>query len=366
MHITKAYSTTPNPSLQILARKAPIDSYIRLQEKIWQLKWGNTIHVNNQQIHRQELERPVQFADIKHPASLKKLNFSRPDDADIQIFTDGSKTNSNVGSSYVVYRDNVETASGQFKLGAGCTAFQAEMYAIKMAIAWSDSNYTNTKVSIISDSQSSIALLNSQASHPISASIHDIINNSNNIYHVSWTRAHQGTLGNERADILAKTASEDDNLRICYNSPTIKTIKNMLWKDLLQQWQHDWNTLNHPITHKFIPNIELFLSNNWYKPCHRMSQFLTNHGRFQSYLARFIGAANSDCPLCGVDDSSDHYIFNCPMLDHERHFLRSSMEAHGYRWPNESHGILDNKDAYEALTRLISAYFYRTTVPGYK
>ncbi|XP_023235849.1 uncharacterized protein LOC111635190 [Centruroides sculpturatus] len=365
LHITRAYRTTPNSSLQVLARKMPIDKHISLQTKVWHLKWGSTIHTATQEINHHDLECAIHFSRSNHPAIPNKLNFFQPEHTDLTVYTDGSKCNNNVGSGFVAYLNNTEIASERYRLGADCTVFQAEMYAISMAVAWTASNYDSQTVTIITDSESSIAALKNHCDHPISTSIHSDINKSSNIYSIYWTRAHQGTLGNERADELAKSACEDNNLPIVYSKINIKTIKNIIRNDLLDLWQEDWDRQNHPITHQLIPNIKTFLAIPWYRPTQRTSQFLTNHGRFYSYLARFVNSPTFSCSLCDVEDGCLHYLLTCPMLELERHLLRTSMETHGYHWPENLHGIMNNSDTYAALLHLIDMYFKRTTVAAF-
>ncbi|XP_067135117.1 uncharacterized protein, partial [Centruroides vittatus] len=361
IHISRAYRTTSNTALHVLSKKAPIDKCISLQEKIWHLRWGYNIQSTGNTIYHQDLECAVHFAHTKHPSSPHNLNFLPSDFTDIEIFTDGSKNTTSVGSGYVAYHNNNEIASGQYRLGTDCTVLQAEMIAIQMAVAWADSNFTHRSIDIISDSASSIALLKKRSHHLISTIIHDTIDNSSNSYHILWTRAHQGTPGNERADALARTAGENGNLPITYNQLTIKTIKTILWKDLIISWQQDWDTYNHPTMHDFIPNIEHFLNSRWYRPGQRISQFLTNHGSFHSYLKRFINKPNPNCSICGVMDGSQHYIYDCPMLELERFQLKTTIEAHCGTWPIDCDKIFDNKDTYEAFMTLINNYFVRTT-----
>ncbi|XP_023216838.1 uncharacterized protein LOC111619360 [Centruroides sculpturatus] len=316
-------------------------------------------------INSSDFESSIDYALTRHPATPNLITFSQPEHANIEIYTDGSKADSKVGSGFIAFHNSNEIASGRYRLGKHCSVLQAELFAIKMAVTWSVTNYTNNTVAIISDSASSISLLQSATGHPISNEIKDIINNTNNCYFIYWTRAHQGTPGNERADALAKSAGDDTNLPISYTKLTSKTVKNLLWKDLIISWQQDWNDINHHTTYNFIPLIEPFILSRWYKPCHRASQFLSNHGRFNSYLTRFTNASNPNCSLCGVEDGSRHYFFDCPMLEPERLCLKLTIEAHGGIWPTDCTRIFDYEDTYDAFLTLITKYFVRTTVNAY-
>ncbi|XP_023220580.1 uncharacterized protein LOC111622436 [Centruroides sculpturatus] len=345
IYITRAYSTTPNLSLQILARKPPIDKYIMSSASLWHLKRGRNINMDDLIINSRDLESSIPLASSRHPALPITINFYQPNHADLEIYTDGSKADLNVG------------------LGAHFTILQAELFAISRAVAWSSANYSNSTVAIISDSLSSITLLQNHSHHPIAYDIQNNISASNNSYYIRWTRAHQGTLGNERADALAKSASSDHDLPVAYNKLSIHSIKLILKDHLLTSWQRDRNERRHPTTHRLIPAIRNFINSKWYCPNQRMSQFLTNHGGFHSYLARFHNTPNPNCSLCGVVDSSSHYLFECPALELERLHLKIVLEAHGKSWPNDCYEIFKHKDTYEAFNTLIVKYFKCSTVP---
>ncbi|XP_023235505.1 uncharacterized protein LOC111634903 [Centruroides sculpturatus] len=367
IQLTKAYSTTPNASLHILARKAPIDKTIILHHKTWQIKWGIDIAAGNTTICSDNLERNVNFKDSRHPATYYKIIFDTTDQADFHIFTDGSKNNTSVGCSFVVFSNGEEVTVGQYRLGGDCTVFQAELFAILMAASWADSNHNHKMINITTDSASALTILQSRNSHPLACSIQEIINNSSCLFHLNWTRAHQGVHGNERADILAKEASINLDLPIAYNKINIHSIKGILWNHLIRSWQEDWDNNNsHSITHNFIPNIKEFLTCSWYTPNHNISQFLTDHGRFHSYLARFRNASNQNCFICNTVDGSEHYILHCPMTERERLQLKIISDTHNDAWPPHNlNCLIKHKDSYNVLLDIVNSYFRNTPVPGF-
>ncbi|XP_067122868.1 uncharacterized protein [Centruroides vittatus] len=350
IQLTKAYSTTPNASLHILARKAPIDKVVTLHLKTWHIKWGRDIVTNIIIISSNDLERKVKYSDTRHPATRYKTHFGTNDLADVYIYTDGSKSDTSVGSGFVAYNSNgSEIAVGQYRLDANCTVFQAELFAISMATSWADNNHTHDKISITTDSASALAILQSSNFHPLANNIQETINNSTCHFYLNWTRAHQGHFGNERADALAKDASSNINLPTAYSKLNINSIKGILWKDLLRSWQDEWDTNHlHSITHSFIPNINDFLTYSWYVPGHRISQILTNHGRFHSYLARFKNTNNPNCPICATTDGSKHYILTCPMTERERLQHKILTETH------KPHLATTKSELFHQIQRLVS------------
>ena len=52
------------------------------------------------------------------------------------IYTDGSKTENHVGASMVAVKDSKEIQINIQRLSIMCTVFQAELYGIRMAVDW--------------------------------------------------------------------------------------------------------------------------------------------------------------------------------------------------------------------------------------
>ncbi|XP_067122866.1 uncharacterized protein [Centruroides vittatus] len=276
---------------------------VTLYYKVWQLKWGNRINYNNHNIEYEDFEANVDFAKSRHPATPNSITFDIPAATDLIIFTDGSRSDLGVGCGFVSYKDGQETAFRQFKLGEHCTTFQAELLAINRAIKWTDEQHRNKCINIITDSASAMTLLQGRSLHPLAVNTHEIANGSTNRYSINWTRAHQGTQGNERADAIAKQASTNSALPIEYSKISLKIVKNILWKEMGASWQSEWED-NNSTTNNFIPNLKDFHSYDSYSPNHNLTQFLTNHGRFFSYLDRFKNTTSPNCTICGISDGN--------------------------------------------------------------
>ncbi|GBN05746.1 hypothetical protein AVEN_21420-1 [Araneus ventricosus] len=122
------------------------------------------------------------------------------------IFTDDSRIEDKVSCAFVHFRDGIEVES---RLSYGATVFMAEVVAIKEAVEYMQKkDMRNARV--ISDSRYALLALNSPTEkRRILNSIKEIINGNIDLY---WVKAHQGIIGNEKADTLAKEATRHERI----------------------------------------------------------------------------------------------------------------------------------------------------------
>ncbi|GFV17714.1 RNase H domain-containing protein [Trichonephila clavipes] len=89
------------------------------------------------------------------------------------------------------------------------------------------------------------------------------------------------------------------------SSYVIKTLQNKLIED----WESWWPNSNTGLRVKsFFPKPSLDINPH----SSYVTQFLTNHDPFVSYLHRFNLKTTPNC-LCGSVGDADHYVFTCPL-----------------------------------------------------
>ncbi|XP_023233253.1 uncharacterized protein LOC111632969 [Centruroides sculpturatus] len=261
-------------ALQVLAKKPPIELHIEYYSRIFNLKWGKDISTNEYTILASDLENPTPYCMSQHP-SIQPINIDENISyQDIIIYTDGSKIVNKVGCAFVVFSDNIELYHQTFKLGELSTIFQVEMIAILEALVWTNREYRFKNIIIISDSASALATIKSTKLNQISTKIKEQITASTNNYNFMWTRAHEGTFGNERADELAKSATNDPKLLIIYNKISLQTAKKLLWNDVLNKWQQKWNTYKEKTMYKFFLIIKDMYKYDWIQPTHLLIYYI--------------------------------------------------------------------------------------------
>jgi hypothetical protein len=100
----------------------------------------------------------------------------------------------------------------------------------------------------------------------------------------------------------------------------------MLKIDTFRSWQEEWeNSTKGRWTYTLIPKVI-----NWANRSHgeinfHLTQFLTGHGSFGSYLHRIQKRDTSECQLCGIiPDTPKHAIFDCDAW----YSIRNEIEAY--------------------------------------
>ncbi|XP_067133245.1 uncharacterized protein [Centruroides vittatus] len=227
--------TAPNSSLQVISRKPPISDIIEIECDIWNLKLGTDINLPAHHLQACNYEHSSPFSQSIPPYINDFIGTTPPHHPDLEIFTDGSGLNDRIGCAFVTFQNSIEIYNQINRLDCTCSVFQAELQAINLAINWTDQHYNHKTVHIIGDSSSAVQLIHGSELHPIATAIRKSILKSNNFYSITWTRAHNGTAGNERADQLAKSATNDDSLEIIYNKICHRSVRKLIFEELLNR-----------------------------------------------------------------------------------------------------------------------------------
>lgn len=93
------------------------------------------------------------------------------------------------------------------------------------------------------------------------------------------------------------------------------------------QWQKRWDrSTKGRWTHCIIPNIE-----EWHNSCngevnYYLTQLISGHGCFRSYLYKYKWEDSPECPRCqGVTENAEHVTFQCPRFDDARGRLQATV-----------------------------------------
>ncbi|KAH9426910.1 hypothetical protein DERP_011579 [Dermatophagoides pteronyssinus] len=190
LSMIRGYKTISFDAAFVIADILPIDLRIQYLNHIYILR-TNGVFLGL----RCQLKVPI--SSLNHPASTI-LRANCNDNHDFIIFTDGSKINGHLGSSFVVYKniDEDPIFQAKFRLANYCTVYQAEQFAIERAAFWLKDKQSTAI--IYTDSLSTVNAINNRWNtdyliHQIRTWIKD------KHICIEWIRGHQQNIGNELA-----------------------------------------------------------------------------------------------------------------------------------------------------------------------
>ena len=246
----------------------------------------------------------------------------------ITWYTDGSRTDSGTWSGIYGQRPN---RSYCFPLGKFATVFQTEIYAILQCEYENIRRaYKNKQILIYSDSQAALkALSGPKVTSRLVAECLDALFALASLNEVTlvWVPRHQGILGNEQSDKLARQASA---LPILGPEPALR-IPKCLAREAIKNWTKH----QHFSTWKDTPgcrNGKLFIG----KPRKKRTDNLLKLGRHQVKMVVAIltghapvrgclltmGLFNGDpsCRFCGMEtETVQHITCCCESLTRQRY-----------------------------------------------
>ncbi|GBN93704.1 hypothetical protein AVEN_14714-1 [Araneus ventricosus] len=186
------------------------------------------------------------------------------------------------------------------------TVFQAELTALHETVIYASPlpNHNTSKIHV--DNKASImASSNSKSTNETARKIFKIILTNPRIK-VSWVKVHAGNMGNERADQLAKDATQHGQPCSLTKLPK-PHIKGLLRKSIYQEWQTSWKKGDKGRKIYNIMPLVILLPTNWIR---EDVVFFSQHGPFPAYLKRFH-LTDSDYCSCGGIGTALHYATEC-------------------------------------------------------
>ncbi|XP_063634874.1 uncharacterized protein LOC134805513 [Cydia splendana] len=251
--ICKAYRTVALLPALAVAGLLPLDLRVQEAARLYCIKRGSPLL----QLPDREYEARVPYTNTPHPVDLAPLTFEKVEDLSeetvakyqiegLRIFTDGSKIEGKVGAAITAWRNDEEIRQCTFRLETYCSVFQSELLAILKAGELA-AKLKDTTINIFSDSMSSLqAIENQTCLHPLVFRIREQIyalQKSGTTVRLFWLRAHCGTVGNERADELAKYAALRKKTKAAYDLFPTSYAKRTIREETLYKWSKIYKEL---------------------------------------------------------------------------------------------------------------------------
>ncbi|XP_045488939.1 uncharacterized protein LOC123690117 [Pieris rapae] len=190
-------------------------------------------------------------------------------------------------------------------------------------------NRKETEVLIYSDSRSALdAVAGGRSFDPLVTEIRELLTqHPEKSVKLFWVKAHAGRRGNERADQLAKEATNTKR-RPVYDRCPLSYIKKLIRAGTVREWvKRQSEETTGATTRMFLPDPEAaykIARTKGFNPI--MTQILTGHGAFAEYLHRFKIKTS---PACECDENTiqtvEHLLVECPIFAIQRHDLEQTV-----------------------------------------
>ena len=169
---------------------------------------------------------------------------------------------------------------------------------------------------------------------------------------ISWVPGHMGTEGNDRADALAKEATDLEPAR---ETTTLAKIHRQLREEMKSGWIIEW--ANKPMTGRYAIADRIppsLAGSHAFRTLDRnilglVTQARTGHGHFGEYYTTHNIQEPSGCPCGAETQTRDHILFECEI--HEEHGYPIDEGAPDHKLTT----ILGTKKGIDALAKFVRA-----------
>lgn len=325
---SRCFRTVSHMSVLILTRIPPLHYYIDFQQNYCTKYRQGTIasHRKYDSPPRVNEYPPPNERELVPIAGYIHTSVPVPTDANVQIFTDGSKFNNEdrcPGAAFVVFNNAQEIYTRMLKLPKHASVYTTELVAINEAVNYVvQSDYASA--AIFSDSQAAVfAAASDRSTNCLALKTHlDLVEarRSKNI-DLYWIKAHVGHQGNERADDLAKNATVQgqpyDTLK------PVSLLKARLKNKMRQAIDNEYQANQWGRTIKlFVPSYNSPLKKNLIINDYTILLY-TGHCSTRSYLHERKKISSPLCP-CGKIQDVKHILTDCPIFVEENVHTASS------------------------------------------
>lgn len=131
--------------------------------------------------------------------------------------------------------------------------------------------------------------------------------------------------------------------------------KRELRMESIREWQSEWEiSETGRWTRRLIPDLKPWVTRGYGDTSYHITQFLTGHGCFGSYLFKFKKLDNPECYDCKAPmDDAEHAFFSCDRWWRQRRELEARIEAE-FTPESAVNQMMENRNHWEAITSFIT------------
>lgn len=236
-----------------------------------------------------------------------------------KIYTDASKSLLGQGIGIYIKNVNHQILESSIRIEQDLSIKTLEAIAVKEAILIAQENQWS-KVIVLTDSKSTCLALNHKVideSKFYENSIVNLVKDTQCEYHIQWIPGHSTIFGNDRADFLAKKATECPNTETIGQVIPLKDAYTLIKKTVYKEWENTYalspkGLFNITVNNKSPP------PNPWIKRTTLNSKdsriiirMRTGH-TFDKKFKTLIKIDNDDkCSTCNTTEDFIHLINHC-------------------------------------------------------
>ena len=288
----------------------------------------------------------------------------------IITYTDGSMKEKDqghrTGAGWVVYWKGMERRCGCEGMGRLAEVYDAEMLALlrglETAIEFQQempiANRRRARIVLFADNTASVSAITKETSGSsqqtsqkfVETAITFLDKNRRATIEVSWVPGHMSIEGNDRADEIAKGATD---LEPAIETATLAKLYRQLFERLKTEWISSW--ANKPMTGRYAIADHIppsLAGSHAFRTLNRhtlgvVTQTRTGHGYSGEYNLTHNTQEPSDCSYGAELQTRDHVLFECETHEERGHSIDEGAPGHKLAT------ILRTKKGIDALAKFV-------------